>query len=104
MKQIINNKIYDTETADMIYEYRHSFSVSNPLLPKGYGFTEWENAYIYKTKKGNYFRYFKYDDDYNYRDRERIEETTIEEVKETISKLNPDEYIKLFGKIDLEEA
>lgn len=104
MKKIINNKIYDTETADLIFEYRHSFAVQSVILPKGYGFTEWEKAYIFKTKKGNYFKYFKYDDDYSYRDRERIEETTIEEVKSIISQMDVDKYIELFGSIELTEA
>ena len=74
MKQIINNKIYDTETAELIYEYRH-------------------------------FKYYKYiENDFNYQDRERIEPTTLENIKELIKELNPDKFIELFGKIDLEEA
>lgn len=104
MKKIINNKIYDTDKAELVYEYRQSFFVQNIWLPKGYGLKEWENVFIYKTKNGNYFNYFKYEDDYNYRDRERIEETTLDNIKETIKNLNPDKFIELFGKIDLEEA
>ena len=105
MKQIINNKIYDTETAELIYEYRHSFFIQNIWLPKGYGFKDWEKVSVYKTKNNNYFKYYKYiENDFNYQDRERIEPTTLENIKEIIKELNPDKFIELFGKIDLEEA
>lgn len=101
MKKILNNKIYDTEKSERVFEYRHKWLKNVSYLPINYGFVEWEDATIYKTKKGNYFIYFNQS---GYAERERIEETTLDNVKRIISELNPDEYLELFGTEELEEA
>lgn len=101
MKQIIDNKLYDTETATKIYKYKHRYFEQSKYMPLGWGFTYWEKAEIYKTKKGNYFIYY-YDE--NNSDRERIEIRTEEEIKVLIQELNVDEYIKLFRVLGIEEA
>jgi len=101
LKKIIDNKIYDTEKATKIYEYSHKWFEECNWLKKGWGFTHWENAEVYKTNKDNCFIYF-YDE--GYPDRERIEIKTLDEIKELVKKLNPDEFIKLFGDSELEEA
>ncbi len=58
MKAIINNKLYDTEKAGLIYEYSHKWFEPCSFLKEGWGFTNWEKAEIYKTKNNNYFTHF----------------------------------------------
>lgn len=101
MKKIIDNKLYDTEKATKIYEYRHRWFEQGFGMPEGWGFTHWEIAEVYKTNNGNFFVYFY---DKNNEDRERIEIRTEVEVKELIQELNVDKYLELFGNIDVEEA
>lgn len=98
MKQIIDNKIYDTEKAIKIFEYRHKWSWESSLLPCYYN--EWEDAEIFKTNKDNYFIYYH---QLGF-DRDRIEVIQVEQVKTLIKDLNPDKYLELFGNIGIEEA
>lgn len=100
MKAIIDNKIYDTETAELIFSCLHKYKTSSSWFDK-IEFTDYEKEYIYKTKKGNYFIYF-YDGDFS--SRNRIEVISEIQVKELIRRLNPDDYVRLFGNSDLEEA
>ena len=101
MKKIIDNKLYDTEKATKIYEYRHKWFEQGFGMPDGWGFINFEEAEVYKTHKGNYFIYFY---DKHYSNRERIEIRTKAEVKELIRELDVDKYLELFGKMDIEEA
>lgn len=101
MKKIIDNKLYDTEKANKIYEYKHKYFEQGSFMPEGWGFAHWEKAEVYKTEKGNYFVYF-YDE--NNENRERIEIRTEAKVKKLIQELNVDKYLELFGKVDIEEA
>lgn len=101
MKKIINNMLYDTEKANKIYEYKHKWFEQSLFMPKGWGFTHWENAEIFKTNKNNYFIYYH---DKDYLERERIEIKTEMEVKQIIQDLDVDKYLELFGTIDIEEA
>ncbi len=100
MKQIIDNKIYDTEKATKIFDYRRRCKGDDCLFKPGYSFYYWTDAQIYKTFKGNYFLH--YDEKAGYK--EFIEASTKEEAKKIIKKLDPDKYIELFGNVDLEEA
>lgn len=97
MKAIINNKLYDTEKAKSIYEYKHKWFESCSYIKEGWEFAHWENATIYRTKNNNYFTYFYHD---GYSERERIETASIESVKCTIRNLDPDKYIELFGEVE----
>lgn len=97
MKVIINNKLYDTKKAKLIYEYSHKWFESCSYIKEGWGFVHWEKAKIYKTKNNNYFTYFYHN---GYPERERIETTSIESVKCTIRNLDPDKYIELFGEVE----
>ena len=45
MKQIINKKLYNTETAQLIHEWSHSNPSDFRYISEG----------LYKTKNGNYF-------------------------------------------------
>ena len=47
MKQIINGKLYNTETADLVAD--NEFSDGNNRFSHGTA------SYLYKTKKGNFF-------------------------------------------------
>ncbi len=100
MKAIIDNKIYDTEKATNIYEFRRKCKGSESVFFPGKFFVYWTNVQIYKTNKNNYFLHYDEYDNY----KEKIETITEDEVKEIIKKLEPDKYINLFGTIDLEEA
>lgn len=100
MKQIIDNKIYDTEKATPIFEFRRKCKGDEVWFRPGYVFTYWTDVQVYKTVKGNYFLHFDAKDGY----KEFIETTTKEEVEFIIKKLDPNKYIELFGIIDLEEA
>lgn len=100
MKKIIDNKIYDTKKANAIYEFRRRLKGDECWFKKGYYFTYWTNAQVYKTQKGNYFLHFDEVEGYD----EKIEATTELEVKKLIKDLDPDKYLEVFGNVDLEEA
>ena len=72
MKAIINNKLYDTETAEVVIS-RCDFV-------------------IYKTLKGAYFKH-------NLVTAE-VTILTKEAVKRILGRLDPDEYIKRFGEVE----
>lgn len=96
MKSIIDNKLYDTEKAELIYTYKHRWFEPLTFNPK-LGFENWETAEVYKTKNNNYFVYFQQK---GYDERTRIEPTTEDKIKKTISDIDPDSYIKLFGIVE----
>ena len=100
MKKIIDNKIYDTEKANKIFEFRKKCQGQECWFMRGHYFYYWTNVQIYKTSKENYFLHYNEAEGYN----ESIEKISGEEVKATIKKLDPDKYIELFGMIELEEA
>lgn len=84
MKAIIDDKLYDTETAEFIYAYADCDYVTCATTI----------IYIYRTKKGTYFKYDMR--------REKISKIKEKTVKEIISRFDIDKYIELFG--DVEEA
>lgn len=100
MKKIIDNKIYDTTTANKIYEFRRKCDGGRSIWFPNIRLTYCTNVQIYKTNRENYFlHYDKYDDC-----EEKIEVITEQKVKDIIREIDPDKYIELFGSIDLEEA
>ncbi len=100
MKKIIDNKIYDTEKATKIYEFRRRCKGSECIFLPGKFYVYWTNVQVYKTSKNNYFLHYDEYDNY----KEKIETITEDEVKEIIKDIDPNKYIELFGMIDLEEA
>lgn len=103
MKAIIDNKIYDTETAELIKTYyKHYELAGRNLLGYSSTFKRAREIDLYKTKKGNWFEVRK--------EMEGVTNSTIElevvselEVKETFKDLGDViNYQKYFDK--LEEA
>ena len=52
MREIINNKIYDTERAEKIVEFRRKIPVTTLF---GEDSEMWVDCELYKTKKGSWF-------------------------------------------------
>lgn len=100
MKKIVNDKLYDTNKATIIFEFRKKLKGEDCWFRKGYAFYYWTDAQVYKTSKDNYFYHYNAKEEYN----EIIEPTTLDNVKKLIKILNPDKYIELFGVNDIEEA
>lgn len=93
MKFIVNDKIYDTEKAEKVLNYRRRFPLT--LTPQ---FCIWHDMDLYRTAKGNWFS-LKCEDF----GKKTCIAHTVEEVKEIFKKCNRDElYAQYFG--DLEEA
>lgn len=93
MKKIINDKLYNTETAETIAD--NEFSDGSNRLNHGRATT------LYKTKKGNFFAYHEtcWQDEHD-----SIEPLTKEEAKAQYEDLNGDgDYEEIFGEIP-EEA
>ena len=92
MKYVMNGKMYDTETSEVILRYKTRdldvFLFSARFTPC--------DVYLYKTKKGNYFTLKVLPD-------KTITNVVSEEtVKKILLEHNYDKYAKLFGP--LEEA
>lgn len=89
MKQVIDGKVYDTETADLVASDNY-WDGSN-----------WDrhgrNTYLYKTKRGNFFAYHKtrWQGERNY-----IEALSIAEAKRLYERLPETEmtYEEAFGE------
>lgn len=96
MKAIINEKLYDTEKAKLLFSYKRKYKGNELFWKPGYFWYAWADVDIYKTEKGNYFLKVTEDD----RNKEYLEATSEVNVKETIKKLDAEEYIKLFGKVE----
>lgn len=93
MKFIVNDKIYDTDKAEKVFNYRRTFPLT--LAPQ---FCIWRDMELYRTAKGNWFSLKS--EDYG---KVTCIAHTVEEVKEIFKKCNRDElYFQYFG--DLEEV
>lgn len=93
MKFIVNDKIYDTDKAEKVLDYRRRFPLT--LTPQ---FCIWRDMELYRTAKGNWFS-VKHED---YGKLTCIA-NTAEEAKEIFKQCNRDVlYAKYFG--ELEEA
>ena len=95
MKKIIDNKLYDTEKAEKIFNFRQQRKTSKF---GDYNFYSWFNVEVYKTKKNNYFFYGYIKDGLDHK--EFLEAVSEENVKDIMKELDPDKYIKLFGEIE----
>ena len=103
MKAIIDNKLYNTETAEIIYTFRGN-EPQSVLWSNKLKLNCWREKDIYKTKRGNYFIHIHeggINTSVSFSDlKERIELISEDKVKEIIRKLNIEKYIKLFGKVE----
>lgn len=105
MKSIVDNKLYDTEKADKIFDYIKNVAESIWILGKEYKQNCWRDVDMYKTKKGNYFIHIKQPNKennsvyYGYK-KEYIEAITEEEAKRIVRKLDVEKSIELFGKVE----
>ena len=91
VKKIINGKVYNTETAEKIFAFRRRYQDPVPWR-EGYVFNTWEDAEYLKTQKGAYLYYCQKRND--------LQTVPEEEVKKTISKLDPDLYMELYGELE----
>ena len=92
MNKVINNRLYDTETATAIasYDARHC-----PLYKVGF------IATLYRKKTDEYFLYTKGGVFEDYPDQEKIEPQTLEEAKKWCAQhLSGDGYMKIFGPVE----
>lgn len=96
-KYIINDKIYDTEKAENVFEYKRKENGAEMLFRPGYYWIEQHECKLYRTNNGNWFEV----SEYNGRSKAHI--TTISDVKQIFKHLNEVElYNKYFE--ELEEA
>lgn len=101
MKKIINGKLYDTETAEVIGEYTSRYSVGN--------FKHFEET-LYKKTTGEFFLYGEGGPASPYKELveehgatngEKIIPLSLDEAKKwTEEKLTADEYIAIFGEVE----
>lgn len=99
MRSIINDKLYDTEKAKKIVDYRtkveHKSIIGN-LYP-------YHEATIFKTEKGTYLRYIgkPIESSISYGDYESLEVITEDTVKSILKNINDiDTYISEFGDVE----
>ena len=91
MKFIIGDKIFNTENAEKVIDYKKSYK--DPV----FSFMKYfRDTTLYKTKKGNFFSVSKCD-----YEKCQAEEETIESARDIIKSLNAiDIYLKYFEKLD----
>jgi len=92
VKAIINDKLYDTESAEELYGFRRRYP---SMMINGTQLYASHDIVLYKTKKGAYFEYDKVD--------EVITATTEDAAKAIVKQCNPDKYMEIWG-IKVEEA
>lgn len=106
MKQVIDNKLYDTEKSKLLYQFVKNVPETRYFIGKEYSVNCWRDTDLYKTAKGNYFIHIKqpnidHNSATNYGERkEYIEQISYDEAKEIVQKLNVDKAIELFGEIE----
>jgi hypothetical protein len=93
MKAIIDNKVYDTDKAELVFEFVRTYEVESIL---GTYFNEKGSGQLYKTSKGNWFELIKREG----RSTE-FNALNLEDAKNIVL-IHPDKYQELFG--ELEEA
>ena len=91
MKAIINDKMYDTEKAERIYEFRRKVD-EGEILNTGLHYTPYHDVVLYKTAKGNWFEHDITND--------TIAVLTEDKAREIIRRLAPDIYVKMFGEVE----
>ncbi len=106
MKQVIDNKLYDTEKSKLLYQFLKNIPETRYFMGVEYSINCWRDVDLYKTAKGNYFIHIKQPNiDRNgsthFEERkEYIEQISYEEAKKIIQELNIEKAIKLFGEIE----
>lgn len=89
----LNGKVYDTETAEKIIDYKRREEVNSIF---GGTISIMRDTTLYKTNRGNWFYVMKFD--YNKTEAYAVDE---EEVKKLLQNLNAVEiYEKHFGKVE----
>lgn len=92
MKAIIDNKLYDTEKAKKVIEFRRSGTKTVDCWGTLMNLPYRHDITLYKTAKGNYFEVDE--------DDKVIQVVTEERVKKILTDIDPDLYIKLFGEVE----
>lgn len=95
MRFIKNNKIYDTDKAELILTFYKQWEMKE--YESDIMYSPWREASLYKTAKGAYF--LTCTDSYGYSHIDIIDENTA---KEYLMKHNYEKYAEMFG--ELEEA
>lgn len=98
MKKIIDNKVYDTEKAELLFRYRKRICHKGLL----YNLYPYHKVEIYKTNKGTYFEYIGEPTESSWVDDKRdIQLLSEENVKFLLIELNlVDKYIEIFGEVE----
>jgi hypothetical protein len=91
MKRIIDNKLYDTQTAEKLCSFIRKVNKGKILWCPDYYYTPTHSFELYQTKKGAFFE-CDIDDLV-------ITPLTEEKGKGILRDLYPDEYIKRFGEV-----
>lgn len=91
MKKIINNKLYDTDKAEVIFSFKRKYK-DQCVWSKEITFNTWEPAQYLKTPKGAFLYYCE-----NRKELELLEEV---EVKRVIQQVDPDRYMELYGAVE----
>lgn len=91
MKKIINDKLYDTDKAEVIFSFKRKYKDSC-VWSKEITFNTWEPAQYLKTPKGAFLYYCE-----NRKELELLEEV---EVKRVIQQVDPDRYMELYGAVE----
>ena len=98
MKKIIDNRLYDTEKAKKIVEYREKVPHKGLITLYPY-----HHMTLYKTKKGTYFKHIgkPIEDGWN-DDKEDLVIMSDEKVKHLLSEelKKADLYQELFGEVE----
>lgn len=92
MRAIINDRLYNTETAEKICSFRRKVKEYDLLWMPGYCYAPYHSFDVYLTPKGSYF---KHDTEAN-----TISVMSEDKVKASMRDLYPDEYMKRFGEVE----
>lgn len=92
MKAIIDNKLYDTETADKIYSFKRQVDKGPVLWNPKMSYRPYHVRDLYKTQKGNWFEFDTVDN--------RISAITEKDAQYILQELSPDTYIANFGEVE----
>lgn len=91
-KAIINNKMYDTEKAELVVAYRRRVDMGPVMSGSDIHWTPMHDCLLYKTAKGNYFEHDG--------DTDAITPRDEKWARDLIRRLYPDKYIELFGEVE----
>lgn len=91
MRKVIDGKLYDTEKADLVYEFQKYANVNST-----YGQTKaWVKTQLFHTKKGNWFEFAEGKTSAN--ELNKLDENAVKEILAH----DPEKYQEFF---ELEEA